>query len=129
MRAAVERGLDLSRSHCEETSFQWEGPHLLKMHTRLLPSHRGFPGQSSGQMRQLAKAVDVEMEKTRGFQLYFHSPTMKNHQKIIMMINVSPAPLLTKRKHLSLSGLSWVPTVTKQPGNSFNSVKKENQLV
>lgn len=74
MRAAVERGLDLSRSHCEETSFQCRGPHLLKMHTRLLPSHRGFPGQSSGQMRQLAKAVDVEMEKTRGFQLYFHSP-------------------------------------------------------
>lgn len=80
-------------------------------------------------MGWLAKAVDIETEKMDGFKLYFHSSPHEKSPKDHNDDKRFYSPPAYQALHLTLSGLSWVPTVTKQPGNSFNSMKKENQLV
>lgn len=75
----------------------------------------------------MARAVGREMENIdlRSFSL----SSMKNHSKTIMMKDVSRVPESTRPTRFTLSELSRVPTVTKSPGNSFNSMKSKNQLV
>lgn len=74
----------------------------------------------------MARAVGREMENIhlRSFSL----SSMKNHAKTIMMKDVSRVPESTRPTHLTLSGLSHVPTVTRPPGNSFNSMKSKKPI-